>query len=138
LNGYSKTAGGFILALMVAVAFTGAPEASPIGIKAECQDGIDQDMDGDFDDMDLNCWEYPFADGGGEFPTTFGPSGKGFNSDEGYTMSVWDWQNQVAPHMFFGSSSCFQDALYNSIDANSNGKDPSLSQYQEYELLNCN
>jgi len=138
LNGYSKTAGGFILALMVAVAFTGAEAAAPIGIKAECQDGIDQDNDGDIDDMDSNCWEYPFADGGGEYATTFGPTGKGFNSDEGYTMSVWDWQNQVAPHMFIGGSSCFQDALYMSIDANSNGEDPSLSQYLEYEGINCN
>lgn len=137
MKSYSKTAGGFILALFVAVAFTGVASPSPIGIKSDCMDGIDNDGDGDFDDMDDDCWLYPFADGGGEYATTTGPTGKQFSSDS-YEMSVWDYQNQVAPHRFAGGMACFNDATYMTIDANSNGEDPSLSQFQEYQAINCN
>lgn len=141
MNGYSKTAGGFILALMVAVAFTGAEAAAPIGIKMECQDGIDQDNDGSIDENDDNCWEYPFADGGGEYATTFGPTGKGFNSGP-YEMTVFDWHNQVNPVAFVsGGLACFSpeyEPVYQQIDSNSNGEDASLDQWNQWMTLNCN
>jgi len=138
LKSYSKTAGGFILALFVAVAFTGVASPSPIGINSDCMDGIDQDGDGTIDEMDDQCWEYPFADGAGEYQTTFGPTGKMFSSDS-YEMSVWDWQNQVAPHIFQpGSQICFDNSVYSQIDQVSDGDDPSLTQYNDWIALNCN
>lgn len=140
MNGYSKTAGGFILALMVAVAFTGAGTPAPIGIKSDCMDGIDNDGDGDIDDTDDQCWEYPFADGGGESQTTSGVGGKMFSSGS-YEMSVFDWHNDVAPQNFnLGGIACFgsNEALYQQIESNSNGEDPSYSQYTAWRALNCN
>ena len=134
MNGYSKTAGGFILALMVAVAFTGAAPTPPIGIHQDCIDGFDNDGDGPIDDMDGNCYEYPFADGGGESQTTMGPNGKAWASDQGYEMSLFDWHMIVAPH----TVRCFQDAVYLQADIESNGEDPSLQQYNEWFSLNCN
>lgn len=139
MKGYSKTAGGFILALFVAVAFTGVATPSPIGIKSDCIDGIDNDGDGDFDEMDDQCWEYPFDDGAGEYQTTSGANGKMFSSDS-YEMSVFDWHNQVAPHYFnMGGIACFgQESIYQQIESESNGEDPSYSQYTAWRGLNCN
>lgn len=139
MNGYSKTAGGFILALMIAVAFTGAVSPDPIGIKSDCIDGVDNDSDGNLDEMDDQCWEYPFADGAGEYQTTSGSNGKMFSSDS-YEMSVFDWHNQVAPHYFMmGGQACFgQEALYQQIESESNGEDPSYSQWLNWRALNCN
>ena len=138
MKGYSKTAGGFILALFVAVAFTGVATPSPIGINSDCVDGIDNDSDGNTDEIDDQCWEYPFADGGGESQTTYGVNGKMFSSDS-YEMSVWDWQNIVSPHTFqMNSMICFDPTVYQQIDQNSNGEDPSLTQYNDWSALNCN
>ncbi len=142
MNGYSKTAGGFILALMVAVAFTGAEAAAPIGIKEECQDGIDQDNDGYIDEQDDQCWRYPFEDGGGESQTTYGKNGKAFSSDS-YEMTVFDWHNQVNPVAFMsGGLACFSseyEPVYQQIQSmHSFGKDNSYDQWSDWMTLNCN
>ncbi len=141
MSGYSKTAGGFIVALFVAIAFTGAASPTPIGIKSDCMDGIDQDNDGRIDERDTHCWEYPFDDGGGESQTTSGPNGKMFASDS-YEMSVFDWHNQVEPSAFNqGGVACFgpqYEPVYTGIDSISNGKDPSLTQFFDWRNQNCN
>lgn len=133
---YRKGASGFLVALFVAIAFTGAATPDPVGIKTECMDGIDNDNDGNPDEMDEHCFEYPFADGGGEYETTSGPSGKMFSSSS-YTMSVFDYHYSIGPHMImcqFGSD----PQVYVDADFNSNGEDNSLNQWIEWKGLNCN
>lgn len=135
MSGYSKTTGGFIIALFVAVAFTGVATGEPIGIHEECMDGINNDNDQNnlIDGFDYQCFIYPFADGGGESTTTTGPSGKAFSSDSGYEMSVFDYQMIYAPQ----NIGCSQDAAYQQIEIDSNGEDSSFSQYMEWSSINC-
>jgi len=144
LNGYSKTAGGFILALMVAVAFTGTPN-EVIGIHADCNDVIDNDSDGETDAFDDQCWEYPFADGGGEYGTTPYPSGKMWSSDS-YSITLHEWRVQqiqlnpplggVGYHYYCDDG--YYDNEYRNIETATNGEDNSRDQYAEWFSLNCN
>lgn len=143
MNGYSKTAGGFILALMVAVAFTGTPN-EVIGIHAECEDMIDNDSDGAIDAFDDQCWEYPFADGGAEYGTTTYPNGKMWSSDS-YSMTLHEWrvsQIMIDPVLVSHHNYCFDHVAYNAEYANINaftdGEDNSDEQYAEWRSANCN
>jgi len=144
LNGYSKTAGGFILALLVAVAFTGTAQ-EVVGIHAECEDGIDNDGDTDIDAFDDQCWQYPFADGGAEYGTTTYPTGKMWSSDS-YSMTLHEWRVQqiqlnpalggVMTHDYCNDQ--IYNAEYQQVAAATNGEDNSDQQYADYHSQNCN
>lgn len=144
MNGYSKTAGGFILALMVAVAFTGSP-TEVIGIHSQCTDNTDNDSNGQIDAQDSNCWIYPFDDGGGEYTTTTGLTGKAWSSDS-YTVNLFEWRLSQAildPSLFSpsGDDHCSdtvgKESYYQQIGTDSGGKDDSLSSYQAWHPTNC-
>ena len=128
-----KMASGFLVALFIAFAFTGSVKAQPIGIHEECQDGIDNDGEGDIDENDFHCMEYPFADGAGESPTTMGESGKAFSSDS-YEMTLFEYHEDNTPWFI----RCFRPQIYQNADILSNGLEGSLSQYNEWEIANCN
>jgi hypothetical protein len=144
LNGYSKTAGGFILALLVAVAFTGSPQ-TVVGIHAECEDAIDNDGDTDIDAFDDQCWEYPFADGGAEYGTTQYPNGKMWSSDS-YSMTLHEWRlQQIELNPPLGGSFEHQycdsgrySAEYALVATATNGEDNSEDQYTTWHSENCN
>ena len=141
MNGYSKTAGGFILALLVAVAFTGTAQ-EVVGIHAECEDMIDNDGDSDIDAYDDQCWEYPFADGGAEYGTTQYPTGKMWSSDS-YSMTLHEWrvsQGDLDPALFGHHNYCFgnYEQAYADLFNITNGEDDSQSQYAEWKSQNCN
>ena len=144
MNGYSKTAGGFILALFLAVAFTGSAQ-EVVGIHAECEDLIDNDADTDIDAFDDQCWEYPFADGGAEYGTTPYPNGKMWSSDS-YSMTLHEWRvQQIGLNPPLGGASehnyCnngYYDAEYATIDQATNGEDNSGEQYATWFSENCN
>jgi hypothetical protein len=146
MNAYSKATGGFVVALFLAVALTGTPTFE-VGIKAQCEDQVDNDSDGNLDARDGDCWIYPFDDGGGEYYTTTGSTGKAWSSSS-YSMSLFEWrlsQNLLDPSLFqqgqIGSDHCFdtvaQEAEYTQIGIDSGGKDNSLSIYQSWHPLNC-
>ena len=104
-------ASGLAMIAVVVFAF-GFVGTMPIGIHAECTDGIDNDGDGVgqpfdpafyVDAYDLDCYEFPFADGSGEDPT---PTADRFNSlgaayeVPGYA-TAFDWvktQYELNPH----------------------------------------
>ena len=144
MNGYSKTAGGFILALMVAVAFTGTPN-EVIDIHVECEDAIDNDSDGAIDAFDDQCWEYPFADGGAEYGTTQYPNGKMWSSDS-YSMTLHEWRVEqiglnpalggVMEHNYCDANT--YNAEYAQVATATNGEDNSDQQYATYHAENCN
>lgn len=144
MKGYSKTAGGFILALLVAVAFTGSAQ-EVVGIHAECEDAIDNDGDSDIDAFDDQCWQYPFADGGAEYGTTPYPNGKMWSSDS-YSMTLHEWRVQqielnpplmgVMEHSY--CSDAIYDQEYRDVEQATNGQDNSRDQYNQWHVENCN
>lgn len=146
MKSYSKATGGFVIALILSIALTGHI-LSDTKVSSECEDGIDQDTDGNIDGSDGDCWIYPFEDGGGEYPTTTGANGKAWSSDS-YEMSLFSYrleQNAIDPSLFdanIGDDHCLdtigKESYYQTIYTASGGKDSSLSEYQEWWPLNCN
>ena len=144
MRGYSKPAGGFILAVFVAVAFTGTAQ-DVVGIHAESEDAIDNDGDADIDAFDDQCWQYPFADGGAEYGTTPYPNGKMWSSDS-YSMTLHEWRVQqiqlnpalagVMTHDYCNAAT--YNAEYSQVSIDTNGEDNSDEQYATYHSENCN
>ena len=144
MKAYSKSTGAFVLALLLAVAFTGTA-SSEVGIHAECEDLSDNDSDGDIDAFDDQCWQYPFADGGAEYGTTPYPTGKMWSSDS-YSMTLHEWrleQIQLNPalggvmtHDYCNANT--YNAEYADVATATNGADNSDHQYATYHAENCN
>ena len=144
MKAYSKSTGAFVLALLLAVAFTGTA-SSEVGIHAECEDLSDNDSDGDIDAFDDQCWQYPFADGGAEYGTTPYPTGKMWSSDS-YSMTLHEWrleQIQLNPalggvmtHDYCNANT--YNAEYADVATATNGADHSDQQYATYHAENCN
>lgn len=141
---YQKAGSGLVVALFFAVALTGV-QTNVVGIHQQCTDGADNDNDTAIDASDLNCWNYPFEDGGGEYLTTTGPTGKAWSSDS-YSMSLFEYRLTYGAHEFglggLGENHCFdqttQQAEYDQVSTDSGGKDSSSSEYASWFVDNCN
>jgi hypothetical protein len=145
------TAGKIIIAIfmtLLAVAFTGA-DIGKVGIHPDCIDGVDNDGDGSNDFADSQCEEYPYADGGGEYPTTFGSGGKAFSSIA-YENSVWEIHYQYLTVLYgIGDpdwclayndpAATYNLAFYQTLYSPSitNYKDTSIQDYTDWYNANC-
>lgn len=137
-----------IFLTLLAVAFTGA-EIGKVGIHPDCLDGVDNDGDGSTDFADNQCEEYPFADGGGEYPTTFGQGGKAYSSIA-YEYSTWEVHYQYLS-VLYGlvdadwCSKYSQIGPYYTLDWYENNfslqltnyKDTSVQDYTNWYNANC-
>jgi hypothetical protein len=124
-QGFGLTA---LFLIVVAYAFTGA--AAPVGIHAECTDGIDNDTDAAIDVMDQDCIDYPFADGNGESPT---PIDDRFGAPGGYTSTAYDWWYQELLAGTYTDDPC----LLNAAEWHAPGNDGSGSQYDAFSIQYC-
>ena len=136
MNSYSKGIGGFILASLLAVAFTGyTPTIS--GFHQQCIDGIDNgDGDGMIDGNDMECLTYPFDDGGGEFLTT---QGKKWSSDQ-YEFTILQYQAQYGDPSVQNelcNNQPLKQSEFDNIQTESGGKDTSGDDYPQWILENC-
>lgn len=61
---------GFGLLFFGIILATALAGGEPVGYHEECVNGIDDDSDAGIDGGDDQCFEYPFADGNGESPTS--------------------------------------------------------------------
>jgi hypothetical protein len=128
MRAYQASMAAFVLLLVLATAFTG--KAAPIGIHAECEDTVDNDLDGGIDSNDANCIEYPFADGNGESHT---PQVDRFTAPEGYVSTIFDWwYSQVLNGGFTGDPCNLAAPSWYAA-----GNDGSGEQYDEFALNNC-
>ena len=87
---YKAVGIGFILALLLAISFTGS--SGDIWYSWECINGLDDDgdtgaVDGGIDVEDAACFSYPFNDGNGETVT---PANERFTSNGEYA-SLWGY-----------------------------------------------
>lgn len=124
-QGFGLTA---LFLIVMAYALTGA--AAPIGIHAECMDGIDNNGDGLADADDFECINYPFADGNGETHT---PSTSQFTASEGYTMTAYDWWFEALQSGAFTGDPC----MLNTPGWYEPGNDGSGSQYDAFAVEYC-
>jgi len=90
-----------IFLLLIASAFSGSGQTA-IGIHEECEDAMDNDLDGDIDFADSECFFYPFEDGNAENPTPI---------DQRYTgslyVSLFDWHLEQTPPGLESGTICF-------------------------------
>ena len=102
-----------ILAVLMGNALVGS---NPIGYHSDCIDGIDNDGDGQSDGMDIQCSEYPYADGNGETET---PPEERSTSTDAYS-SLFEYHRDY-PSMDQEGTICFniQTNGYDSIDLDS-------------------
>ena len=128
LRTYQASAAAFLLLLILATAFTGSP--APVGIHAECEDLVDNDLDGAIDSNDQNCIEYPFADGNGESHT---PLTERFTSSDGYVSTIYDWWFEQLQSGAYTGDPCLTDTStwYGP------GNDGSGTQYDDFATQYC-
>lgn len=129
-----------IFMFMLAFALTGKtiiPEA-PVGIHAQCEDGIDNDGDTNIDIQDDDCYYYPFADGGGEYLTTTGAGGKAWSSSS-YSISLWQYHYDQGYNTQSGWCNDYSLYIpsYQNVETDSGGKDTSAQDYTEWKNTFC-
>jgi hypothetical protein len=135
-----NSSGKIIIAIfmaLLATALTGKV-STPVGIHSQCEDGIDNDSDSDIDIVDTNCFDYPFADGGGEYTTTTGVGGKAWSSSS-YSISIWEYHYNQGYNSdpAWCSDYSLYIASYNLLFTESGGKDTSGQDYTNWKNQNC-
>jgi hypothetical protein len=110
-----KTRNGLIVAIMlllVATAFTGT-SLKTIEIHSDCEDSLDNDLDGQIDLEDDPCYVYPYADGNGEQET---PLNERYTSSK--YVSLFDYHIQNSGPHYVEEAVCFAltTGMYNESD----------------------
>lgn len=98
--------------LLVATAFTGT-SLKAIEIHSDCEDGLDNDLDGQIDIEDDPCFQYPYADGNGEQET---PLNERYTSSS--YVSLFDYHIENSAQEYLEEVVCFAltTGLYNESD----------------------